>query len=108
MSRTLRRKNEQWDFHQGHNHDWVFKDSKYGGYYMQKFFFEKGTIEYKKAANQYYGDKKANHDSVPNWYILHKYQKPMRQKNRIILSKWQEDQEVEVILPKYKKNHGYF
>lgn len=108
MSRTIRRKNEQWDFHIWNSHDWIVETSKYGGTYMKEVYFEKGSIEYKKAAAHYYGDKKANCDNVPNWYILHKYQKPMRQKSRIVLSKWKEDQEIEVTIPVYKKNHGYY
>lgn len=103
MSRTYRRKNEEWDFHRS-----LRVGIRYFSIgYIEKERLEKNSKEYKKARKVYHSDTSYYRSSVPAWFVNMFCERPMRQKSRMAIHHWTKDQETDLILPQYVHDAGW-
>lgn len=100
MARTIRRKKEQWEFEKWNLHDWDYVKGK-NGQYFTKIPIKKYTKEYQQAWHNYHGDKKHYGSSVPSWFVNAFCERPLRQRTKNELKKWEKNSEYEVMVPLY-------
>lgn len=101
MSKTIRRKNKNWDFHA---YDYVVLE---GDHYLTKVIYEKGSEEYKKAWSRYHRDTKFYRSSVPSYFIRLFCEKPLRQETRLKIVHWMKNPEKELMIPPFVHDAGY-
>lgn len=101
MSKTIRRRNKDWDFKPI---DW--ESSSY--YPIRKIVkLERNSKEYKKAKKIYHSDKSRYRSSVPGWFVTLFCEKPLRQRTRLEIIKWMKNTEQELMIPPYMHDAGY-
>lgn len=108
MSRTYRRKNALYDFHQG------LDCNLYYGYISQLYEddikasrLNKHSKEYKKALKRYLSDKPKYRSSVPSWFVNMFRERTLRRQTKHAIYQYTKNSETEVILPKYVHDAGW-
>ena len=109
MSRTYRRKNALYEFHQGLDYG-----LNYG--YISDLYEEninasrldKNSKEYKKALKRYLSDKSKYRSSVPSWFVNMFCERTLRRKTKHAIYQYYKNENTEVILPKYVHNAGWY
>lgn len=102
MSRTIRRKNASWNQKQ-----WYFYNYEYINSVFERRYFEKNTIEYKRAYHHYHGDRKTFGSGVPHDYVNINHERPFRRENKIKVKQWMDNPEKEVMFNKYIRDAGW-
>lgn len=103
MARTIRRKNARWASFG--NYTLMPNTSKYGGSYYEYVYYDKDSVEDKKFWNLYHSDKNRGQNGVPGWYVNMNFQRPLRQKSKQLLKKY--NGEEDLMFPEYFRSAGY-
>lgn len=108
MSRTYRRKNALYEFHQGLD---------YGLYYGYIFDLDDNNIhstrldkkskQYKKALKNYLSDKPKYRSSVPSWFVNMFCERTLRRQTKHAIYQYTKNIHTEVLLPKYVHDAGW-
>jgi hypothetical protein len=101
MSRTYRRKNEEWD-------NWELYDYTFIGGIFTKVAYEVGSIAYKKGVALYHSDKFMTMGQVPKWYKVYFCRKPFRRKEKEAVYKAVKYSEEDIVFPKPVKDALYY
>lgn len=101
MSKTYRRKNQDWDLPK-------YKYEVDLGGALHKIKLDPNSKEYKKKVARYHSDNIVG-ESVPHQYINLVHERKSRMKTKKELHNWKKNpDEKEVILDKYRKDAGYY
>ena len=101
MSRTYRRKNDQWGMHA---YDWSYDNG-----YLNKVFVEKNTKEYSKIKADFHRDHRRFLAGVPSWFVTLYREKPFRQKTKQIIFHWKKSPNDDgCIIPEFIKDAGWY
>lgn len=100
MSRTFRKKNQDWDLR---DYDWGYNADGH----FTKFFTPKGTPEYKKLKADFHRDRDQWGGGVPSWYINMYHERGLRQKTKTVIHRWLKDPSPDgCIAPEFKRDAG--
>jgi hypothetical protein len=102
MSRTYRRKNDQWDIRA---YDWGYDDDGH----FTKIFVEKNSKEYKKIKADFHRDHDRFLSGVPSWFVTMFREKPLRRKTKQIIVHWMKNPvEDGCVIPEFIKDAGWY
>ena len=95
MSRTIRRKNETWEY------SWVLRDWNDGWpYYLRKPNLDQNSSAGKLKINKYHRDNDTSHykEPGPSWFRNLETERPQRREAKRQLRKYLQGEDIEVIL----------
>lgn len=99
MSKTYRRKNDNWDFH---SYDYTWENG-----FMQKTSYDVQSKEFKKKKAHFHSDC-YNGWCVPHWYVNMFHERSYRQHTKKELQKWYNNPEsYEVVINRHMKDAGW-
>lgn len=108
MSRTYRRKNALYDFHQGLdyglNYGYIFDLDENN---IKACKLDKNNKEYKKALKVFLSDKPKYRSSVPSAFVNMFCERTLRRKTKHAIHQYFKHSDYEVILPKYVHDAGW-
>lgn len=98
MSRTYRRKNQNWHFKKG---------CMIGLSYAYEADDVVNTEEYNKSRSIYHSDKRHYRSSVPSWFVNMFSERSLRRKTKRAIYNWTKSPDSDLMLPKYVHDAGY-
>lgn len=102
MSRTYRRKNDQWDIRA---YDWDYNNAGH----FTKIFVEKDSKEYGKIKADFHRDHRRFLSGVPSWFVTLYREKSFRQKTKQVIYHWTKSPNDDgCVAPEFIKDAGWY
>jgi len=99
MSKTIRRKNENWDNYCIYDFDYKWR---------KRVVYPKDSLEYKKGMAEYHSDKLMTMAQVPKWYKVQYCRRPFKRKEKAALRLATKYPEEDIVFPKAVKDALYY